>query len=146
MAVEETCNNQGASPRPQNVITHLWVMLLVTVVSFQCLGVSTFAQDSTAGVPVTVTGELTILYVDDFKNKRGELLYFLKDAKSKRTFKLRFATKPPAHLRSGAILTARGKAKGYLRPPPGTTRYDQTHETVAPEQFPPQHPDAQAIV
>jgi hypothetical protein len=76
------------------------------------LGLSILADDSEEETPVTVTGELTILHADDFANKRGNFFYSLKDVKTNKIFNLHFAKKSPLHLRSGAIVTVRGKAKG----------------------------------
>jgi hypothetical protein len=63
-------------------------------------------------VPVDITGELTVLYMDDFENKRAELQYFIEDKQSKRRYRLQFDGTPPGHLRSGATVKVRGKAKG----------------------------------
>jgi len=40
------------------------------------------------------------------------VLHFLKDTKTKETYKLRFNEKAPGHLRSGATVKARGRVKG----------------------------------
>ena len=37
------------------------------------------AAENDPGGAVTVTGELELLYLDDFENKRFELQYFIKD-------------------------------------------------------------------
>lgn len=64
------------------------------------------------GTPVSITGELTVLYMDDFENKRAELQYFIEDKQSKKRFRLRFDHTPSGHLRTGSTVTVRGKAKG----------------------------------
>ncbi|MEJ2310689.1 MAG: hypothetical protein P8Z78_15530, partial [Gammaproteobacteria bacterium] len=61
---------------------------------------------------VTVTGELELLYLDDFENKRFELQYFIKDKQSNTRDQLEFEGTPPGHLRTGMPVTAKGKAVG----------------------------------
>lgn len=62
--------------------------------------------------PVTVTGELTVLYSDDFENHRAELSYVIKEAATKEHFTLRFKNREPKNLKTGMIVTVKGKAKG----------------------------------
>jgi hypothetical protein len=71
-----------------------------------------YAGPPEEGVPVSVTGELIVLYLDDFENKRAELQYFIEEKQSKKRFRLQFEGTPPGHLRSGATVKVRGKAKG----------------------------------
>gem|GEM_PF-2413036 len=82
------------------------------VVSEHALGNSPLADQLNGEEPITVTGILNIIIGDDFANKRSRTHYFIKDAKTKETFKLRFAKKAPKHLRSGATVKARGRARG----------------------------------
>jgi len=63
-------------------------------------------------VPVSVTGELTVLYRDDFKNKRAELQYFIEDKLNNTRYQLHFEDTPPGQLRSGAKVKVNGKARG----------------------------------
>jgi hypothetical protein len=81
------------------------------VVSENALGNSPFADQLSGEEPITVTGILNVLIEDDFANKRSRVLHFLKDAKTKETYKLRFSKKAPGHLHSGATVKARGRAK-----------------------------------
>jgi hypothetical protein len=64
------------------------------------------------GTEVMVTGELTVLSVDDFDRGSAEVLYHLKDSKSGKVFNLHFSGEPSVKLRTGSIVTVRGKAKG----------------------------------
>jgi uncharacterized repeat protein (TIGR01451 family) len=82
------------------------------VISEHALGNSPFADQLSGEGPVTVTGILTVLHGDDFANKRSKNFYYIKDSKTKETYQLRFAKKVPGHLRSGATVKARGRAKG----------------------------------
>ena len=65
-----------------------------------------------AGTPITVSGELTVLYADDTENRRAELKYFIEDKNSGRRYRLSFDGTPPGRLRSGQTVTARGRARG----------------------------------
>ncbi|MGI9286881.1 MAG: hypothetical protein ACR2P1_15955, partial [Pseudomonadales bacterium] len=65
-------------------------------------------------IPVDITGELTVLYADDFENKRADLQYFIEDKQNKKRFRLHFDGTPPGHLRTGKTITVRGKAKGKM--------------------------------
>lgn len=85
--------------------------LLTGLITLLLAGQS-YASPPEEGVPVSVTGELTVLYMDDFKNKRAELQYFIEDKQANRRFRLQFDGTPPGHLRTGKTITVRGKAKG----------------------------------
>src|SRR5437773_2055932 len=61
------------------------------------------------GTPLTVTGQLTVFYADDFARHRSELVHMIRDERTGRSFQLRF-DKEPAHLRSGMVMTIRGRA------------------------------------
>lgn len=96
-----------------HVIFMQWVRvaLLTSLIALSLAG-RTSANPLEEGVPVSITGELTILYMDDFENKRAELQYFIEDKQSKKRYRLQFKDTPSGHLRTGMTLTARGKAKG----------------------------------
>ncbi len=86
------------------------------------------AQD---GTDTTVTGEVTVLYADDFENKRSELIYRLREMHGDRTFNLHVPEKAKKKLKTGTVIKVRGKAKGrelYL-PADGAA---QQVETVLP--------------
>src|SRR5688572_8454462 len=65
----------------------------------------------TKEVPMTVTGDLTVLAADDFVNHRSETFYSLQDATQGRTFHLRFDHTPPNDLQTGDRVTVRGMGK-----------------------------------
>jgi hypothetical protein len=92
----------------------------------------TYAAPPEGAVPVSVSGELTVLYMDDFKNKRAELQYFIEDKQSNRRYRLHFEGTAPGHLRSGATVKVRGKAKGreIILAADGTS--DQGIEVISP--------------
>jgi hypothetical protein len=85
--------------------------LLTGLIALLLVG-RTHAVTADEGDPVSVTGELTLIYADDFDGKRAELQYFIEDKQSKKQYRLQFDGTPPGHLRTGMKLTARGKAKG----------------------------------
>ena len=69
-------------------------------------GAPAFAAGWQSGTPVSVTGELTVIYADDFKNQRSELVHMIRDERTGRSFQLRFQRETPGHLRSGDRVTA----------------------------------------
>jgi hypothetical protein len=86
--------------------------ILSAIQMLSCLAFCAFASGIDMGIPVSVTGELTILNVDDFDRGIGKTIYHLKDAHSNKVYQLRFAGEPPTRLRTGGIVTAKGRVKG----------------------------------
>ncbi len=83
---------------------------------------------SDEGTDAIITGELTVLVIDDFDNRHAEVLYHLKEIKSGKVFNLHFKNEPPGKLRTGAIITVRGKKKDrdiYLMADTGGTQVVQ---------------------
>ena len=76
------------------------------------LGNSPFANYGQNEVPITVKGVLTILHGDDFSGQHGRNFFYLRNLETNETLELLFAKKAPEYLRSGLVVTARGKAKG----------------------------------
>ena len=62
------------------------------------------------GTPVTVTGEITVMYSDDFVSKRAELMHVIRDEQTGRSIRLRFQAGASPGLRSGMHATIRGRA------------------------------------
>lgn len=60
---------------------------------------------------ITVTGELTVLHIDDFDRGSAKVLYHLKDSRSGKVFNLLFRGEPSGKLRTGSVVRVRGKAK-----------------------------------
>lgn len=69
----------------------------------------TFARAWGRATPATVSGELTVMYADDFANHRAARLYFLKDLHSGRVVQVQF-DRPPANLRTGSHVTLSGRS------------------------------------
>ena len=90
--------------------------LLVMVVAFGAKPVaqtpSAVQQARQSGTPVTITGELSAVYADDFANKRSELIYLLREERSNRVFRVHFEKAPPKEWRRGGSLTLSGHANG----------------------------------
>jgi hypothetical protein len=72
-------------------------------------GNRTFAAAWQRGTSSMVSGELTVMYADDFANHRAERLYFVKDRHSGRVVQVQFE-KQPADLRTGTVVTLTGRA------------------------------------
>ena len=72
-------------------------------------GNGTFAAAWQRGAAATVSGELTVMYADDFANRRAERLYFVNDRSSGRVVQVQFE-RPPADLRTGTVVTLAGRA------------------------------------
>jgi hypothetical protein len=64
------------------------------------------------GKPVTVSGELTVIYADDVENHHSRLIHLLRDDRSGQTFQVRFETNPKATLRSGSRVKVVGRSIG----------------------------------
>jgi hypothetical protein len=69
-------------------------------------------HDGDTTVPMIVTGEVTVLQVDDFVNHRSQMIYLLQDNTVGKTFYLRFDKTPPANLQTGAKVTVQGVGRG----------------------------------
>ncbi|MDX1763074.1 MAG: hypothetical protein R3231_02005, partial [bacterium] len=95
-------------------IERLVLFCSILVIALLCQGLPAWgAQD---GADVTVTGEVTVLYADDFDNKRSELRYTIREDHSGRTFNVRGLDKVPKKvkekLKTGSVIKVRGKARG----------------------------------
>jgi hypothetical protein len=73
---------------------------------------STFAAAWQSGTPITVTGEVTVIYADDFANHRAERRYFIRDEQSGLTFQVRFEKDPPRDVQTGSVVRITGRANG----------------------------------
>mgnify|MGYP001820565351 CR=1 FL=1 len=115
----------------QPIFTRLMRAVFITGLITLMLAGRSHAAPPPDSVPISVTGELTVLYMDDFENKRAELQYFIEDKQANRRFRLQFDGTPPGHLRTGETITVRGKAKGkaiYL----AANGVDSSNDPVAP--------------
>ncbi len=73
---------------------------------------SGFAAGWQSGTPITVTGELTLIYADDFANHRAERRYFVRDRQSGLTFQVQFEKDPPVDIQTGSVVRITGRAIG----------------------------------
>ena len=64
------------------------------------------------GEPTSIAGVVTAIYLDDFSNRRSELIHYIRDERTLRTWRLRFRGEAPSELRSGTRATIAGKALG----------------------------------
>lgn len=99
-------------PLPNKFARRLCAMAVVTAANFGPVGTAIGNPDIPAEPPVEMTGELTVLHIDDFDRHHGEFVYLLEDKVHGKRFKLRFEGEPPSDLRSGATVKVRGWARG----------------------------------
>ncbi len=92
-------------------LSYLKIMMLAFMIVFFGSDRTTFAS-SVDDFTITVTGELSILYNDDFENQKSELSYVVKDVATRKNYKLNFKNKAPKNLKTGMIVSVKGKAKG----------------------------------
>jgi hypothetical protein len=71
---------------------------------------SAFQTKWESGIPASVSGIVTAIYVDDFANRRAELLHYVRDEKTGKSYRIRFESQPPGELRSGQRIKLRGRA------------------------------------
>jgi hypothetical protein len=71
-----------------------------------------FEREWQRGTPASVTGVLTVVQADDFKNGRTERLYFLQDRQTGQSLRVQFEKAPPADLRTGTVVRLAGRASG----------------------------------
>jgi hypothetical protein len=76
--------------------TRTFQAAFLLVLSALLLQGQVIATPPEGAVPVDITGDLTVLYMDDFNNRRTELQYFIKDKQSNRRYRLQFDGTPPA--------------------------------------------------
>ena len=70
------------------------------------------AQEPDPGAPITATGILEVVIVEDFERPRSSMVYFLREHAGARPLELEFRGRPPEHLETGHRVTVRGHAKG----------------------------------
>ena len=92
----------------------LLVVLLASAasVTFHAQSQTAFDRGRQSGSPATITGELTAVVGDDFARGRTELMHFIRDARTGRSFRIHLDREPPAHWRSGSVVTVSGQASG----------------------------------
>jgi hypothetical protein len=64
--------------------------IIFSSIDGQAQAPTTFEQPFQPGTPVTVTGELTVMYADDFENKRSELIHTIVDERTGKSLRIRF--------------------------------------------------------
>ncbi len=81
-----------------------------------CMIFSAFGSPAFAQTPVTMTGKLHVIHVDDFDPQRSHILHMLEHPQTHKMYPLYFqqplADHEREHLRTGAIMTVRGTASG----------------------------------
>jgi Gametolysin peptidase M11/NPCBM-associated, NEW3 domain of alpha-galactosidase len=87
-------------------------LLTIFTTNFDAQVVTPFEQGWQSGRPMTVTGELTLMYADDFANRRVTLVHIVRDERTGKTFELRFEKEAPTNLSTGARIQIAGRAYG----------------------------------
>src|SRR5438552_7503478 len=96
----------------QTILKQFWAGLSGLTFILGAAAIPAFAHEGdTNEEPMIVTGDLTVLQVDDFANHRAQMIYLLQDSTMGKTFYLHF-DKNPAHLQTGMKVTVHGKGKG----------------------------------
>lgn len=85
--------------------------LIILPVLF-CLTLTGSAKENDVGTAVTITGELAVLVMDDFDKKTAKYSYHLKDLETNEVYNLNFTSHPSKKVKTGAVVTVRGKAVG----------------------------------
>jgi hypothetical protein len=67
-------------------------------------------QNAPAGLPTEVSGVLSVVFADDFDNRRSDLHYTVRDDLTGREYRLEFERGAPKDLRPGARVRVRGNA------------------------------------
>jgi hypothetical protein len=73
---------------------------------------SLFEQVYPTGTPTTLSGELTVLYRDDFARGRSELMHVVRDERTGRALTVRFQDQAPRHWRTGTRISVQGRLVG----------------------------------
>src|SRR5688572_17269268 len=70
-----------------------------------------FARAFQNGTPATITGQLTAVIADDFGRGRSELMHFVRDSQTGRSFRVHYQGAPPG-FDNGSVITASGRSSG----------------------------------
>lgn len=89
------------------IFIQFFILLLLTCSTIVSAEPPEWAQSARA---IEVTGELEVIYLDDFKNNRGSKHYFVHDKHQGKRFELEFEGKPPTDATTGSFIRVRGKA------------------------------------
>jgi len=98
--------------RPRAVWSIAVLLVSAVAISGNAQAPTAFERAWQAGTPLTIAGELTVIYGDDFVNHQFELIHSIRDDRTGQRFRLRFENGVPGNLRTGARVTARGRAIG----------------------------------
>jgi len=95
--------------------------LRLSLLLFSCLFIDppaalaaakSFQEKWQSASPVSINGVLSVLYIDDFEHKRGEIVHDLKEAQSGKSFRLLFEKKARTDLRSGMAISVKARKNG----------------------------------
>ena len=99
--------------------SHARIVSVSATLLISALAVTSWAQSPTAferawqsGTPTTITGQLTVLFADDFARGRAERVHVIRDARTGRAFRIRLDREAPIQWRAGSTMTVSGRANG----------------------------------
>jgi hypothetical protein len=105
---------QGKASTCHRVVIVLVLTLLGTPISsvpLRSQGMSAVGSGF-EGTPLSITGELSVVDVDDFARHRSERAYRIHDEDSGAFVEVLFERQPPPHLQSGQRVTLHGRKRG----------------------------------
>lgn len=91
-----------------NTILNKFTLLLV--LTWPAMATAEPPEWAVLGEAAEVTGELEVLYFDDFEHHKGEYRYIVHDKQKGKRFQLEFEGKPPKDATTGSFVRVRGKA------------------------------------
>ncbi|GFO75291.1 hypothetical protein BPLS_P2418 [Bathymodiolus platifrons methanotrophic gill symbiont] len=78
-----------------NTLNTLIKLLVIPILTWSATTTAEPPEWAISGEAVEVTGELEVLYFDDFENHRGEQRYFVHDKRQNKRYQLEFQGEPP---------------------------------------------------
>ena len=94
-----------------NTLNTLIKLIIFPILTWSAIATAGPPQWASTGQAIEVTGELEVLYIDDFDHHRGEYHYIIHDKRQGKRFQLEFQGKPPKDATTGSFVRVRGKAK-----------------------------------
>jgi hypothetical protein len=87
-------------------------MLALSLITAALMASAARGQESESGSETVANGTLDVIIVENFDQRRSELVYFLRGDRSSRPYELKFKRQPAQQLRTGQRVTVRGRAEG----------------------------------
>ncbi len=94
-----------------NTLNTIYKLICLTLLASPAITWASPPEWAMTGKAAEVTGELEVLYFDDFENHRGSKKYFIHDKNQGKRFELEFEGKPPKDATTGSFARVRGQAQ-----------------------------------